>query len=412
MCHPCRSEHQSSQESTTHQLALHRGSARSSCHSSSIRSTDGDEEEGLTRTSVEMRGDPEMVVAAPPSFPNPVSQSHETTAATEEVQDHDYDYIDEHHLPSRKEEGPALPARTGDRKKNTYIPDYETQPLHLCMSDTGPGTSDQFPTASFEASSMERSTLPPASLYQGQGTAIRRSTRKQQDYVNRPAHDYVNRPPPHDYVNAESPRGAVYHNSFMIGAQVHDYRNHQLPSGKAQTLVDMSTLTDSYQELNTAESACSVTVDPRISGYDVDYTGSSHLETLPTNLQRMEAHRRAMQDMGTSTCGSEVVYHTLYPSDGDSTLGSSSDCGIPHNATAMSTDNKVASAGRSDYDRLAAATSEGQADAQLRKVSAASSRTPSDYKDLEPTKMEGSSDYSTLKSTVTSASTQTYATAQ
>lgn len=388
----------------------------SSVHSSSIHSSEGDEEEGLMRTSVEVRADPEMVVTAPPSFPNPAPRHPEATAATEAVQDHDYDYIDEHHLPSRKEEGPAVPAKTRDRRKNTYVPEYETQPLHMCVSDTGSDTSDQFPATSFEASSMERNTLSPASLYQGAGTAIKLAPQRQQDYVNQPTHNYVNRPPPHDYVNNESPRGAVYHNSFMVGAQVHDYRNHQLPCGKAQTLADMSTLTDSYQELNTVEPASSATADPRISGYDMDYTTSSHLETFPMDLQRLETYRRAMRDMGTSTCGSEQVYHTLYPSDGDSASGSSSDYSIPRDAAAMGTD-KVAD--RSHYDRLASATSDGGADIQprkmssasSRKMSSASSRRPSDYKDLEPTKMEGSSVYSTMNSTATSsASTQTYAT--
>lgn len=395
-----------SPESTAHQLALHRSSGSSP--SGSIHSSDGDEEQGHVRTSVEVRDDhPEMVRTIPSSFPNPLSLHREP-------EDHDYDYIDnDQPVPNRKENDvvrDAMHADTRARKKNTYVPEYETQPLHFSVSDAGSDSSAPFPTALFVPSSMERNTLSPTSQSPVLSTTVDPTPRKQQDYVNRPAaHDYVNnRHPLHDYANDTNQTGAVYLNSLMFGAQVHDYKNHQQPDSKVQPLVDMSALTDSYQELNTVGSTASLTADPHVGGHHMQYTASSHLETYSLDLQHAEACRKAGRDMGTSTHGSEQVYHTLYPSDGDIASSSSSDYSLPHNAAALRSATVEAP---SHYDTLQAVNSGRVTHVPMKKTSASSARRDSDYTDLEPTNMDGSSEYSTLSGTVTvNISTQTYGT--
>lgn len=350
---------------------------------------------------------PEMVQTIPSSFPNPLSLHRE-------AEDHDYDYIDDDQpVPNGKESNVsqgAMRADTRARKKNTYVPEYETQPLHLSVSDARSDSSAPFPTALFGPSSMERNTVSPTSQSPVPSTAMDSTPRKQQDYVNRPAHDYVNnRHPSHDYANDNYPRGAVYHNSLMFGAQVHDYKNHQQPGSKVQTLVDVSDMTDSYQELNTVGSTSSLTADPHVSGYHTQYTTSSHLETYSLDLQRAETCRKAARDMGAATNGSENVYHTLYPSDGDiASSSTSSDYSLPRDATAV----RAATVGApSDYDTLQAVNSGRVTRVPMKKTSASSARRDSEYTDLEPTNMEGTSDYSTLSGTVTvNISTQTYAT--
>ena len=335
------------------------------------------------RTSVEVREvHPGVGQGVLPSAPNPLSLRPEAAAEAEAaaLQEHDYDSIDEDWpVPNKKENDAAV------RKINTYVPGYETQPLHVAVSDAGSDRNDPFPTLAFAASSMERTAEPTPG--------------KQQDYVNRPVqHDYVNNGhPSHDYANDGHPIGGVYHNSLMFRAEIHDYKNqHHLPPGsKAQTLTDMSQMTDSYQELNTADSSSSLTAGP------------SHLETFPSGLQQVQTNGNTARDTGAVTHGSENVYHTLYPSDGDSGSSSSSDYSVPRNAAA-----KAATVGApAVYDKLPALNSGRAAHVPMRKTSAPSTNRVSEYTDLETVNMEGTSDYSTLKSTETVCiGTQTYGT--
>lgn len=337
------------------------------------------------RTSVEVRNvHPGMGQEVLPSAPNPLLLRPEA-AAEIALQEHDYDSIDEDWPvpPNKKENDTAV------RKINTYVPGYETQPLHVAVSNTGSDRNDPFPTLAFPASSMERTMEP--------------TPRKQQDYVNRRVqHDYVNSGhPSHDYTNDSHPIGGVYHNSLMFRAEIHDYKNqHPLPPGsKAQTLMDMSQMTDSYQELNTVGSSSSLTAD------------QSHLETFPSGLlQQVQTNSKTARDTGAATHGSENVYHTLYPSDGDSGSSSSSDYSVPRNAAAKSATEGAAAV----YDNPSAVNNGRATHAPMRKTSAPSTKRDSEYTDLEIVNMEGTSDYSTLN-TVNSTETvcigtQTYGT--
>lgn len=371
-----RAKRSSTPESIAHQLALHRSSGSS--QSGSIRSND--ENGGHVRTSVEVRDvHPEVGQGVLPSAPNPLSLRPEA-AAEAALQEHDYDSIDEDWpVPNKKENDAAV------RKINTYVPGYETPPLHIAVSDAGSDRNDPFPTLAFASSSMERT------MYS--------TPRKQQDYVNRPVQrDYVNNGhPSHDYANDGHPVGAVYHNSFMFRAEIHDYKNqhHLPPDSKVQTLMDMSQMTDSYQELNTVDSSSSLTVDP------------SHLETFPSGLQQVQTSKNTARDTGAATHGSENVYHTVYPSDGDSGSSSSSDYSVPRNAAA-----RVATVGApAAYDKLSPVNSDRATHVPMRNTSAPSTKRVSEYTDLEIVNMEGTSDYSTLKSTETVCiGTQTYGT--
>lgn len=400
LCCPCRS---SSPESAAHQLDLHRG--RDSSQSGSIRSSNGDEERSHVRTSVEVRdGHPLVERDVPSSIPNPLSL-HREAEAEAALQEHDYDSIDDDWpVPDRREgevwKG-AVRVDTKGRKKNTYVAEYETQPLHLSVSDTASDRSGPFPTTEFGVSSMEQNILYPTSELLGTNTASE-PPRKQQDYVNRPAHDYVNDgQQSHDYTNDEHPIGAVYHNSLMFGAQIHDYRNHPQPGSKVQMLMKMDPMTDSYQELNTVGSTSSMTGDPC-----AQYTTSSHLETFPLDLQRLETCRKASRDTGAATNGSENVYHTLCPSNGDSASSSSSDYSLPRNGAPAAA--KSATVGAPVYDRLQAVNGR-DSHVPTRKTSAPSAIRDSEYTDLETVNMEQSSDYSTLNSAETvNIGTQTY----